>query len=96
MRSTRALANIEKKGGESAVQMRIRNMVRTDRARQLQRQNEFEKTQRAAIIEDKARRMEEVAKQQKSLVLRRERSIHELFLKEQKQAMLMAAAPTAS
>lgn len=92
-RAARATDNQSRVMAEKSSELRAAAMRRTDRSMRLQRVQEHKRFVMQQRVEAKHARLAAIKAQQATLGRRRERAMHVLFLKEQKEAMRSESAP---
>ena len=94
-RASRATDNQARAMAEKSSELRTAAMRRTDKSMRLQRVDEHRRFLMQQRIEAKHARLAAIKAQQATLGRRRERAMHMLFLKEQKEAMRSGGAKSA-
>ena len=94
-RASRATDNQARVMAEKSSELRTAAMRRTDKSMRLQRVDEHRRFLMQQQIEAKHARLAAIKAQQATLGQRRERAMHILFLKEQKEAMRSGGAKSA-
>ena len=95
-RAARATDNQSRVMAERSSELRTAAMRRTEKSLRLQRVEEHKRFLMQQQVEAKHARLAAIKAQQATLGRRRERAMHVLFLKEQKEAMRSSGAASAS
>lgn len=94
-RAARATDNQARVMAKKSSELRTAAMRRTDKSMRLQRVEEHKRFLMQQRVEAKHARLAAIKAQQASLGRRRERAMHVLFLKEQKESMRSSGAKSA-
>ena len=86
-RASRASDNQARVMADRSSELRSAFLLRTDRAMRLQRVEQHKRLMMQHRVEAKHAKLAAIKRQQSTLKGRREKAMHELFLKEQKEAM---------